>query len=117
MIVREHVALTVADLPVPDVHAIRIESESCQVIDIGVDGLLDRNAETLVSAKCVREGRRVIHAEECHLLPGSAPAHHTLSIDVGGRRSLGGERPTAARKQHQRADNGSHAATTGRRAG
>ena len=71
MIVREHVALRVADLPVPDVHPIRIESESRQVIDVGVDGLVDRNAEPLVSAKCVREGRRVIHAEERNLLARS----------------------------------------------
>ena len=68
MVVREHVALGVADLPVPDVDTVSIESEARQVVDISVDGLLDGDAEALVRAKRVRERRRVVHTEECNFL-------------------------------------------------
>ncbi len=82
MVVREHVALGVADLPVPDVDTVGIEAEARQVVDIGVDGFLDRDAEALVRAIRVRERRRVVHAEECNFLLRGAPAHDPIVIHI-----------------------------------
>jgi hypothetical protein len=83
MLVHHEVAIRVADFPVPDVHAVRIESKAREVVGVGVDRLLDGNPEAPVRPEGVGERCGVIDAEQRDLLLGGRPAHDAVAIDEG----------------------------------
>ena len=65
MLVHEEVALAVGDFAIPDVNAVGIEAETGKMIDVRINGLLDRNAKSTMSPKGVGERRG-----------GGGAAHH-----------------------------------------
>jgi len=97
VVVDEEVAGGVADLAIPDVDAVGGEAEAGEVIDVGVNGLFEGNAETAMGTEGVGEGRGVVDAELGEFRAGGGPAQDALGIDEragdgGGLRRDGGAR-------------------------
>ena len=101
MLVHHEVAVRVANLPVPNMDPVGIETEAREMVGVGVDCALDRNAKAAVGAEGIGERRRVIHPELRDFVLRRRPAHDAACVDICAGHVPGPKRRAKAEDEEQ----------------
>ena len=111
-VVRDQISDRIGNFTLPDVHAEGVEPQPGDMRDVGVDGGLMIDAELPVRPVAVREGGRIVYAEERDLGFRIGPAHHAVPIDkdgILGRSAVGAGGAERGDEQNRNEAAGRHA--------